>query len=133
MESGVLYQPLEGLGGEAQHLPSLRLCKMGSGLRSSHQATTPCLYNVGFFGELVNGVKKIAKGAAHAVVSAAHAVVRWARQNFSTLKSVSCNISGAGAGILAGVGAGLLTENPFIGGLAGAVVDRGVTYACEHQ
>jgi hypothetical protein len=35
-------------------------------------------------------------------------------------------------GILAGAGAGLLTENPFTAGLAAAVTDRAVHYACEH-
>jgi hypothetical protein len=133
MESGVLYQPLEARRGEAQRLDSLRLCKVSTRVRGSHQSTTPCLYAVGFCGEFIEGVKKVAKGAAHAVVNAAHAIVRWARRNYNTLKSVSCNIAGGGAGILAGAGAGLLTENPFAAGLAGALVDRGVTYGCEHQ
>jgi hypothetical protein len=50
VESGVLYQPLEGLGGEAQSLGTLRLCKVNTGVRGSRQATGSCLYDVGFFG-----------------------------------------------------------------------------------
>ncbi len=132
VQSGVLYQPLEGSAREARPSasPPPRCLNRG---RTSLQAASPCLYYVGFFGEFIKGVKNVAKGAAHAVVHAVRAVVRWARQHYSSLKSISCNISGAGAGILTGVGVGILTKSPFSGGAAGAAVDRGVTYACEHQ
>jgi RHS repeat-associated protein len=46
---------------------------------------------------------------------------------------VLCNISGAGAGILAGGAVGYATKSVYYGGLTAAAVDRGVTYACESQ
>jgi hypothetical protein len=48
-------------------------------------------------------------------------------------KEVRCNISGGGAGLLAGAGTGYVTKNVYAAGAVGAGVDRYVTSECESQ
>ncbi len=53
----------------------------------------------------------------------------WIEENEELL----CNVSGGGAGILAGVAAAGVTDNAYVGGAAGALTDRYVTEECEEE
>lgn len=80
MWKGLLYQPLSANGTQEQTGPgdtgALPLCAVSAGVRRTLGNATPCLYEVGFFGELIEGVKHLAKKASHAIVKTAHEVVR---------------------------------------------------------
>jgi RHS repeat-associated protein len=148
-EEGVAFHP--GEGKQASPLVEEGLIFQSEGLAENSgrgnkrrvsvcvaHSTAPaheCIKYVDFLGEFIGEVKHLAKGAAHAIVKAAHAVVSWVRSNYSTYKDVSCELDAFGAGVIVGVGATTFTSG--IGAVGGAVLgsltDRAVHYACIHS
>jgi hypothetical protein len=134
-EDGVLYGAL-GEAGESETLlgRAAPLCaehKTGNGGPSEILVRQPCVRNIDFL-----GIGKFAEGLWHKIEGGAthvwHSVSGWAHRHAAQIKRFLCNVSGWGSGILAGAGAGLVTENPFLVGAAGTAVGEGVKYACEH-
>ncbi len=129
LQGGLLFRPEGGIGKSGgKHI--VIICS-----ESSKTAGRPCIRYVSFLGEVVGEIKHLAKGAAHAIVKAAHAVVHWIRTNYATYKDISCEINAFGAGVLVGVGSTTFTDGlGAVGGAAlGSLTDRAVKYACDHS
>jgi RHS repeat-associated protein len=139
VEEALLYQPLgDGssvvqVEAELRRVPP-RCLKLyaeseGKGLSSN----AGCMRYAGLFGEIVGGIEKVAKGGWKVIKHAASNVWHWVKTHASLVKTIDCDISGGGAGVLAGAGASVFTDNLYIAGAIGSAVAAGVTYACEHQ
>jgi RHS repeat-associated protein len=127
-EDGLLYQPIGAQGSAG--VPNVVVLCVRQKSEPSHLA---CARYAGLFGEIVGGIEKVAKGGWHVIKHAASSVWHWVKTHASLVKTIDCNISGGGAGVLTGVGAAVFTKNLYISGAIGAAVASGVTYACEHQ
>jgi tripartite motif-containing protein 71 len=132
-EEGLLFQPLGEEASQDMRTNLVAMCSMELHEYAKARPRGACMEYVDLFGEIVGGIEKAAKGGWHVIKHAARKVWHWVRTHANLVKQVSCGISGGGAGVLAGVGAGVFTENLYIGGSIGAAVASGVTYACEHQ
>ncbi len=133
LEEGILYH-LEGEGAvTGQHLNSLANLATLCAAEKTETLGSGCMRYVGLFGEIVSGIEKVAKGGVRVIKHAASSVWHWVKKHAGLVKTVDCNISGGGAGVLTGVGASAFTDNLYVGGSLGAAVAAGVTYACEHQ
>jgi hypothetical protein len=111
LEEAVLYQPLgdssSSIGGSKAALTRLSAgcLTQYSGPRGTDlSGRAGCARYVGIFGEIVGGIDKVAKGGWHIVKHAANSVWHWVEKHASLARTIDCNLSGGGAGILAGVG-----------------------------
>jgi RHS repeat-associated protein len=132
-EEGILFQLLGPEASQDMRTSLMAMCSMELHEYARALPRGACMEYVDLIGEIVGGIEKAAKGGWKVMKHAASNVWHWVRTHASLVKQISCGISGGGAGVLAGVGAGVFTQNLYIGGSIGAAVASGVTYACEHQ
>jgi hypothetical protein len=58
-------------------------------------------------------------------------ITSWVHKNAASIKKSLCDVTGWGSGLLAGAGAGLISENWLFAGTVGYVVGKGVEDGCN--